>query len=344
MRLVRSRAAGAGLALAAAAAGACQPQHDATRTATPPPVGHYEGSLTQAGRPDVRAALDIRHPSPGHYEAELTVPMAPGLNFVADSVLFNNKQFRLTRPARPGQRLTLTPEGDFWRGTLEVDSARATTVLLKRGNPTPTTYRVEEMPQDNGSAWLFAPADASTRGPVLALLPDSATAAAAPLWADALAREGVIVLVLPMANSATPETETPRLQRALRLLRNTPGADTANIGAWAAGPRAAALMQAIAAPGSPRAAYVVVQNALVDLVTRAAVRELKNRKVPVLGLYGGAGAATQAAALRNASGGRQGAAVRAYRQAGPDLLMAGELGPGLAPGLPGDVLEWLRQR
>jgi hypothetical protein len=64
----------------------------------------------------------------------------------------------------------------------------------------------------------------------------------------------------------------------------------------------------------------------------------------VLGLYGGAGATTQAAALRHASGGRRGAAVHAYRQAGPDLLLAGDLGPQLAPGVPNEVLEWLRQR
>ncbi|MBF9143231.1 hypothetical protein [Hymenobacter properus] len=344
LRLLKGRATGLRTALALLAAAACQPQHDAASNPTPPPVGHYEGSLAQAGRPDVRAALDIRHPSPGHYEAELTVPTAPGLSFVADTVVFGDKQLRLTRPARPGQRLTLTAEGDFWRGTLEVDSAKATTVLLKRGSPSPSTYHVEEVPQGNGSAWLFAPADVSTLGPVLALLPDSATAVAAPLWADALAREGVIVLVLPMAHSATPETETPRLQKALRLLHNTPGADTAHVGLWAAGPRAAALAQALAAPGGPRAAYLIAQNLVVDPVTRAAIRELKDRKVPLLSLHGGASATTQAATLRNAVGGRRGATVRTYRQAGTNLLVAGDLGPQLAPGVPAEVLEWLRQQ
>ena len=343
MRFLNGRAAGGWLVLAVLAT-ACQPQHNTAGTATPPPVGHYEGSFTRPGQPDVRAALDIRHPSPGHYEAELTVPAAPGLSFVADTILFSNNQLRLTRPGRPGQKLSLTAEGDFWRGTLGVDSAQVTTVLLKRGTPTPSAYHVEEVPQANGTAWLFAPADVGTLGPALALLPDSATAAAAPLWADALAREGLIVLVLPAAGAATPESETPRLQAALRLLRGTPGADTANVGAWAAGPRAAALAQAVAAPGGTRVAYLIAQNALVDPAIRAAIRELKNQKVPVLGLYGGAGATAQAAALRNASGGRRGATVRAYRQAGADLLVADGLGPRLAPGLPGEVLEWLRGR
>jgi hypothetical protein len=216
-------------------------------------------------------------------------------------------------------------------------------VLLKRGGPTPSTYRVEEVPQANGTAWLFAPADAGTLGPALALLPDSATAAAAPLWADALAREGVIVLVLPAA-AATPETEASRLQTALRLLRNTPGADTAYVGAWAAGPRASAVAQALAAPTGLRVAYFLAQNPLAGPEVRVAMRELRNQKVPVLGLCGGTDATTQAAALRSALGGRRGASVRAYRQAGPDLLVAGELGPQLAPGLPGEVLNWLRER
>ena len=43
---------------------ACQPGRDAAETTAPPPVGHYEGSLTPAGRPALRAALDIRHPAP----------------------------------------------------------------------------------------------------------------------------------------------------------------------------------------------------------------------------------------------------------------------------------------
>jgi hypothetical protein len=342
LRLLKSRAAGVPIALALLAAGGCQPQHDAATAASVPPVGHFEGSLTQAGQPDTRVALDIRHPSPGHYEAEFTAPTAPGLSFVADTVFFGNNQLRLVRPARPGQRLTLTAEGDFWRGTLQVDSARATTVLLKRGTPTPNTYHVEETPQANGAGWLFAPADVGTLGAALALLPDSATAAAAPLWADALAREGIIVLVLPVAGAAPPETETPRLQAALRLLRNTPGADTANVGVWAAGPRAAALVQAVAVPGGARANYLIAQNMPVGPETKAALRELKSRKLPVLGLYGGAGAGAQAAALRNALGSRRGTAVRTFRTSGADLLVPDGLSSRLGPGLPAGVVEWLR--
>jgi hypothetical protein len=322
---------------------ACQPQADRAETATTPPVGHYEGGIGAAGQPELRAALDIRHPSPGHYEAELTVPLAGTLNFVADTILFSNNELRLTRPAHPAQTLHLTLEGDFWRGTLALDSVKIATILVKRGVPTPSTYRVEELPQASGSAWLFAPSDTGTAGAALALLPTSATASATALWADALAREGIIVLVLPVADSATAATETPRLQAALRLLRGTAGADTANVGIWAVGARAAATAAAVAAPGGPRATFIIAQNTDLDPATKAAFRELRNRKMPVLGLYGGPAATQKAALLRNLLGGRRSQAVaRAYRGAGADLLVPGGLSRGFGPGLPGEVVEWLR--
>ncbi len=323
---------------------ACQPQDKDADTASPPPVGHYEGSISAVGQPEMRAALDIRHPSPGHYEAELTVPAAGALSFVADSIYFSKDQLLLRRPARANQTLALTLDGDFWRGALTLDSTKATTILLKRGAPAPSTYRVEEIPQTNGSAWLFAPADTTTPGAALALLPDAATAPAAALWADALAREGFIVLVLPAADSATIATEGPRLQAALRLLKGTPGADTAKVGAWAAGTRAGALAQVLVGPGNSRAAFLIAQNAEYDLAGRAAFQALKKRKLPVLGLYGGAAAAQRAAALRNALGGQRGTTVRTYRTASPDLLVPDGLSPRFGPGLPGEVVEWLRKR
>jgi hypothetical protein len=322
---------------------ACQPQADGQAAATVlPPVGHYEGSFRLAGQPEVRAALDIRHPSPGHYVAELSVPSASTLSFVADTILFGNNRLRLNRPARPGQTLSLTLDGDFWRGTLALDSARLATLLVKRGAPTPNTYRVEEVPQSNGSAWLFAPADTGTPGAALALLPDAATAPTAAIWADALAREGLIVLLLPATDSATAARETPRLQAALRFLRGTAGADTANVGAWATGRRATVLAPALAGPGAPRVAFFIAQNAALTPEARTALRELRGRKLPILALHGGADATAQAALMRNVLGGRRGTTARAYRTTGPDLLVADGLNPQFGPGLPGDVIHWLR--
>ena len=316
-----------------------QPGQDA---ASPPPVGHYEGSITVAGQPEMRAALDIRHPSPGHYEAELTVPTTSTLSFVADTIVFSNNQLRLTRPARPTQVLTLTLDGDFWRGSLALDSTKAETILLKRGMPTPSTYRVEELAQDAGSAWLFSPSDTGTPGAALALLPDTETAPAAVLWADALAREGIIVLLLPAVDSTSAPLETPRLQMALNLLRATPGADTTSIGVWAAGTRATALAEILTAPDGPRAAFVIAQNVSVGPGTRTAFRELKKQKIPLLALYGGDNATQRAAPMRNAIGGRRGAQVRTYRGTGPDLLLPAALGSRFGPGLPNEVVEWLR--
>ena len=330
-----------GLGLLAAVA-ACQPQPDAAEAGSIPPVGHYEGSISPTGQPPLRAALDIRHPSPGHYEAELSVPSTGTLSFVADTILFGNDQLRLTRPARPGQTLALTLDGDFWRGSLALDSTKAPVILVKRSTPTPNTYHVEEAPQANGTAWLFAPADTGTAGAALALLPDAAAAPTAALWADALAREGITVLVLPAVDSATAATEAPRLQAALRLLRGTAGVDTANIGTWAMGLRAAAVAQVLVGATPPRFAFLIAQNADFDAAGRDAFRDLTKRKVPLLGLYGGPTATQRAAALRNATGGRRGAAVRTYRTPGLDLLLPGAVSPAFPPGLPADVVEWLQ--
>ncbi|GAA4044679.1 hypothetical protein GCM10022409_33430 [Hymenobacter glaciei] len=305
-----------------------------------PPVGHYQGSIGVTGSPQLRAALDIRHPSAGHYDAELTVPGAPALSFVADTLLLTANQLRLVRPARLSQTLTLTLDGDFWRGSLALDSTSVPLILLKRGVPDPSSYSVAAVPQEvGGQSWLFAPTDTSTPGAALALLPDAATAPTAALWADALARAGIIVLLLPPADSATNANEAPRLLAALQLLRATPGADTASLGAWAVGPRAVAL-----AAANPRLAFLIVQNAVVDAASRSAFRELRNRKMPVLGLYGGTDATVRAAQLRAAVGSRRGIVVRSYRATGPALLTGEGLNVQFGPGLPGDVVQWVGSR
>ena len=328
------------LLLAWSGLAACQPQRTPADAAVAPPVGHYQGSLGAAGSAQLRATLDIRHPRAGHYDAELTVAGAPALSFVADTLLLAGSQLRLVRPARPGQTLTLTLDGDFWRGTMTVDSASVPLILLKRGVPDPSSYRVAAGPPAEGPSWLFAPTDTGTAGAALALLPDAATAPAAALWADALARAGIIVLLLPPpTDSATAASETPRLQAALRYLRATPGADTANLGAWAVGSRATAV-----ATAGPRLAFFIAQNAVVNAANRPVFRELRNRKVPVLGLYGGSDATLRAAQLRAAVGSRRGNLVRSYRATGASLLTGAGLNVRFGPGLPDEVVAWVRSR
>jgi hypothetical protein len=132
------------------------------------------------------------------------------------------------------------------------------------------------------------------------------------------------------------------LQAGLRLLRSTPGADTASVGAWASGARALAVAQALASPDRPRLAFFMAQNAEVSAADRPLFRELNKYKLPLLGLYSGANSARQASALRNALGGSRRATVRTYRAAGPDLLVPGGPSPRFAAGLPGEIVEWLR--
>ena len=181
---------------------------------------------------------------------------------------------------------------------------------------------------------------AATTGAALVLLPDAATAPTAALWADALARAGIIVLLLPPTEpAATATTETPRLLAALRYLRTTPGTDTTNLGAWAVGSRAAA----VAAAG-PHLAFFIAQNAGVDAASRPAFRELRNRKLPVLGLYGGPDALPRAAQLRAAVGTRRGNLVRSYRGTEASLLAGAGLNVRFGPALPDEVVEWVRSR
>ena len=327
------------LLLALVGLAACQPQHSPADTATPPPVGHYQGSIGAVGTPQLRAALDIRHPREGHYEAELTVPGAPALSFVADTLLLTGGQLRLERPARPGQTLALTLDGDFWRGSLTVDSTAVPLILLKRGVPDPSGYRVASMPQVEKDSWLFAPADTDTPGAALVLLPDAATAPTAAIWADALARAGIVVLLLPPpADPDTITAELPHLLAALHQLRAMPGVDTASLGLWAAG------SQAIALAAGPRLAFFITQNAVLDATTRLLFRELRRRKLPVLGLYGGPDAAPRAAQLRAALGSRRSNLVRSYRGTGATLLSGEGLNVQFGPGLPGEVAEWIRSR
>ena len=309
---------------------ACQAQPEAAGSqpgAAHPPTGHFAGTLAASGRPDLRAALEVRHPRPGHYDAELFVDAEPSLSFVADTLAFSANTLRLTRPGRPGETLKLAQQGDFWRGSLAVDSTTYTTLLVRRGPPEPAVYRVrrDEVPGSVGPALLFSPADESLPGAALALFPTAATAAASPAWADALARHGYTVLLLPAADTLA----APALTAALGYLRRTPGVDTARVGAWAAGSRAEQLAILLAANtlAQPHPTFIIVQSAPTpNAAARRAWRTL-GQQGRVLGLYEATDAAAGRAAtgLRLALGSRQARVVR-----------------GQGPGLTTVVAEWLR--
>lgn len=322
--------AGALLGLLAGLA-ACQAQPEAAggpATATPPPTGHFTGTLEVPGQPALRAALEIRHPRPGRYDAELVLATAPSLSFVADTLTFRQDTLHLARPGRPGETLTLARQGDFWRGTLALDSVRYPALLLRRGPAEPAVYRVrrDELAGPRGQSLLFSPADETLPGVAIALFPTPATAPSAPVWADALAREGYTVLLLPAADSLAPV----HLSAALTYLHRTPGVDTARVGAWATGERATLLAGLLTEPtlGGPRPAFVVAQGAPPPTAaTRPLWRNLA-RTERVLGLY----EATDASTVRTATG------LRAAL-ANPRARVLRGQGAGLTEA----VVGWLRE-
>jgi hypothetical protein len=310
---------------------ACQAQPEANNSqagATHPPTGHFAGTLEAPGQPALRAALEVRHPGPGHYDAELVVTTAPSLSFVADTLAFEKNTLHLTRPGRPDEMLTLTQQGDFWRGTLAVDSASYPVLLLRRGPAEPAVYRVQrdEIAGPSGQALLFSPADETLPGVAMAMFPTSDTAPNAPSWADALAREGYTVLLLPAADTLAPT----HVAAALTYLHRTPGVDTARVGAWAAGTRATLLAEILAEPtlAGPRPAFVVVQGAPVPTAaTRPTWRTLAHTE-RVLGFY----EATDAPTVRTANGLR-------VALANPQARVLRGQGSGLVEA----VVGWLRE-
>lgn len=290
-----------------------------------PPTGHFAGSLKVAGQPELRAALEVRHPRPGHYDAELLVATEPRLSFVADTLDFSANLLHFSRPGRPGESLTLQQQGDFWRGTLAVDSVTYTTLLVRRGPPEPAVYRVrrDEVAGPSGEALLFSPADESLPGVALAVFPTPTTAAQAPGWADALARYGYTVLLLPAADTLPAVAFTA----ALTYLRRTPGVDTARIGAWADGPRTVQLAALLMAPERPRPypAFVVVQAAPPPAAAMRATWRTLGQRTRVLGVYDAHASQPGAATgLQAALGGRP----RVVRATGPALITS--------------VVDWLR--
>jgi hypothetical protein len=316
--------------LASLAACQAQPEQGASdqARATTPPTGHFTGTLEAPGQPALRVALEIRHPRPGHYDAELVAATAPSLSFVADTLAFDQDTLHLVRPGQPGETLTLARQGDFWRGTLAVDSASYPTLLLRRGPAEPAVYRVrrDELAGPRGQSLLFSPADETLPGIAIALFPTPDTTPTAPSWADALAREGYTVLLLPAADTLTPA----HVSAALTYLHRTPGVDTARVGAWAAGERAPLLAAMLAEPtlGGPRPAFVIAQGAPPpDAATRATWRTLA-RTERVLGLY----EATDASNARTAT------SLRAAL-ANPRARVLRGQGAGLTEA----VVGWLRE-
>ncbi len=302
----------------------CQSQPEAAGTVpATPPTGHFAGTLQAPGQPELRAVLEVRHPRPGHYEAELLLPEQPALSFVADSLTFTHDTLRLARPGQPDQQLTLARQGNFWRGTLGLDSTRYPLLLVRRGEPEPAVYRVrrDAIAGTTAPALLFSPADESLPGLALAFFPSTADSQAGPVWADALARQGHTVLLLPPADSLS----APALANALALLRRTAGVDTARVGAWVNGPAAGLLPLVLAENTASRPSFVVVQNMPAPLLAVRRDWQALAQRGHLLAVYDATqprAAVTQARALLG---------VRRVRQAPAGTLRS-------------QLLTWLREQ
>jgi hypothetical protein len=294
-----------------------------TRAAEPPPTGHFAGTLQGPGQPALRAVLEVRHPSPGHYDAELVLPEQPALSFVADSLTFTRDTLRLARPGRPGEQLALVRQGNFWRGTLRLDSASYPLLLVRRGDPEPAVYRVrrDEVAGTTAPALLFSPADESLPGLALAFFPSTTDALAGPAWADALARQGHTVLLLPPADSLA----APALANALALLRRTAGVDTARVGAWVNSSNAGLLPLVLAENTASRPTFVVVQAMPAPPLAVRRDWQALARQGQVLAIYEPSQLKTDVVQARALLGRQR------VRQAAAGTL-------------PSQVLDWLRER
>lgn len=280
---------GGGLGLLVSLA-ACQPQTGASsgRATDTPPTGHFVGTLTAAGQPDQRVALDIRHARADYYDADLLASTASSLSFVTDDLIFRHDTLRLGRPGQPGEVLTLRRQGDFWRGTLLADTTRYTLLLVRRGPPEPIVYQVRKLYLSPQTVLQFAPADESLPGPAVLLLPDAAHDGAATQWGDALARQGIKAqLALPHPQQGSADTMSAGFVRQYLAYVGGRGVDSTQVGLWLAGKVAAGLPAMLADTAErlpPLAFAVLLHPPLVPPRRRAAWQQL-SRRLPVLALY-----------------------------------------------------------
>ena len=154
-------AVGSALALAA-----CQPQH---RPAADSGHATARGPLRRqpSARPgSPRCAPPSTFATPARATTRPSSPCPPRHAQLCGRHHFFQRATSCASCAPPGPA---SPDADAGRRLLARHPALDSTpgcqaLLVKRGPPTPSTYRVEELPQDQGSAWLFAPADTSTPG------------------------------------------------------------------------------------------------------------------------------------------------------------------------------------
>lgn len=314
---------------------ACQPQADRAAPGSPPPVGHYEGSIAPAGQPAVRVALDIRYPSAGHCEGEVTVAGRPELSFLTDTLRWQDDTLRVARPTQPEPVLSLRLEGEFWQGHMLLDGRMQPVVLIRRGPPEPASYQLRRLYLSPATVVQFLPPNPAITGPAVLMLTDSMGPASA-VWADFLARQDVMAQ-LPITADAPigfDSVSSSYLRFYLNFQRFYLAVDAPRLGLWLHG-RVGRALPAVLADTSghlPTLAFVLLLHPPpVPARDRAAWQRL-GRRLPILALYHQSEARAAASMQAALGSSRRGRAVRRY--------------PATAAGtaqMQADALGWLRQ-
>jgi len=327
------------------------------RSAGPLLTGHYEGPVTYQGT-ELRAVLDLREVGNGQLEGDLRFPENPGLGFSTGSLRYNAPLLRFERQTGTPDNIVVEAirEGDFWRGTLSLDSAQAELLLVRRGKAEPRPYGTQPLliryGAQNMRSTLRIPDDTLRKHPALVLVPDSATDLSQT--ADLLTRNGFATLITQAAPTMPDSAAGQMAQAALATLRATPGVDTLHVGVWVVGEQAP-LALSLATQGKSKPVFVVAQAVPVgSAATQQPFRALARERVPTLALYGGndttLNTRESTQRLRSALRGR-GSAVKLYANANRNLMLpSGTHADGKwewrrpANGYVEDLLAWLRAR
>jgi hypothetical protein len=300
------------------------------------PTGHYEGTVSYQGT-ELQTVLDLRESRPGQLEADLHFPEIEDLGFAATSLSYTEPQLRFEEAAQPGgMQITAIREGDFLRGILAQDSARADFVWVRRGQPEPRSYQEKQLPaQANLNApalTVLVPNDTASLHSAVALFTDATHQNVANARANQLAGQGFITTVVTVAPATSPEDSTAlrTATTVLLALRRAPPIDTTRIGVWARGTTAAAVVPA-ATLVSPRAAFVVLENVPVSSADAAKpFQALSRQRVPTLGLYAAADTSLNVQEstqrLRGGRGSRRsGIVIRTFPKADANFRVPGGL-------------------
>ncbi|QHJ08859.1 alpha/beta hydrolase family protein [Hymenobacter busanensis] len=250
------------LLAAGALLNACAPE----QAQTPPPTGHYEGTLTCRGA-ELRVTFDLRELHGDTLQADLRVPTAQGLGWQYPIVQVVGTQLKAA--SVHGPRLDVRHESNFFRGTVYFgDTLQANLLVLRRGEAPKPLYQARPLPLPTAvgtaAATLLVPTDTLLH-PAVVLLHGSGTPHQQDLYAyaDLLARNGFVALVYdrrdarqrgPAAYSQTDLAEDALA--AVRVLKAQPRVDSARVGLWGISQGATVAALAAGQPSKP-VAFVV---------------------------------------------------------------------------------------